>query len=418
MAVNKKKVKALLDEIDGIFDVLPTQMSPRQKEYFKKIFMGPAIKEIEDRIVNSRPPKMMMVGRSGHGKSSTINAIAGKEVTTVSDVKPGQVESIPLYIEFPEFHSTWEFIDTRGYFDPVKPDGARIENAEEQLINDILRYKPDVFMHVINIKEIRTLSNDIETFKRIRSRIKKKNLNIPAMIVLSHCDILGKRKEWPLLEHPNKAAQVMEAMRYLSEDILQIKRVEYLEKDSPIKGFSIDDGTYLGIIPICSLEDDLWNIDTLRRTIGYNLPNDANFDFFQATRDKEMLRHLSTSIIKRYSVIAGGIGSMPLPIADIIILTPLQLLLIAIVALLSGREISKDHFDPVYEFMAAAGVNIGAAFGFRTLAHQMVKLIPVAGIPISGGIASSVTYGIGKSAERYFFMNEIVKPKKLMKNID
>ncbi len=413
MAINKIKIQGLLREIDNLFDLIPTKMSREQKDLIKAMVLGPAIKEIDDIIVNGRPPRMMLVGRSGHGKSSVINAIAGKQVTDVSDVKPGQAGSIPLYIEFPEFGSSWEFIDTRGYFDPVKPEGATHENAEVQLINDILKYKPDVFMHVINVKEIRTLFNDIETFKRIRQKTSTMGKKIPSLIVLSHCDILGKRNEWPIEEYPAKAAQVIEAMEYLCSDVLKVEKHEHIDKNSKLRGFYIEDDTYLGIVPVCSCDDDLWNLDVLKRTIGHYLPKEAMFDFFQGARDVELLKELSSSVVKRFSTIAGGIGAMPIPIADIIILTPLQIMLISFIALLSGREISSDNLNPAYEFLGAVGINIGAAFGLRTLAQQAVKLLPAAGMPLSGAIASSSTYAIGKSAESYFFMGEIIKPNDI-----
>ena len=127
---------------------------------------------------------------------------------------------------------------------------------------------------------------------------------------------------------------------------------------------------------------------------------------------------MSTSIIKRFSTIAGGIGANPIPLSDIIILTPLQLLLIAIIALLSGREVSKDNLKPVYEFLSAMGINVGIAYGAKALARQLVKVIPVGGTVISAGIASQTTYAVGKSAELYFFKGKNVKPEKLKKQID
>ncbi len=91
----------------------------------------------------------------------------------------------------------------------------------------------------------------------------------------------------------------------------------------------------------------------------------------------------------------------------------MQLLMIAIIGGLSCREFNKET---AYEFLAAAGINIGAAFGFRTAAHQLIKLIPIAGWIGSGAIAASGTYAIGKSAEAISFLEKYESQKSTKEN--
>lgn len=47
----------------------------------------------------------------------------------------------------------------------------------------------------------------------------------------------------------------------------------------------------------------------------------------------------------------------------------------------------------------------------RTLAQQLSKLIPIAGMPISAGIAGAATYGLGRAAEAYFLVVKSALPK-------
>ena len=60
----------------------------------------------------------------------------------------------------------------------------------------------------------------------------------------------------------------------------------------------------------------------------------------------------------------------------------------------------------------AIGVVLGAGYALRALARSLLKLIPVGDHVLSGAIAASGTYGIGKSAEAYFFAGEIKKPSE------
>lgn len=131
----------------------------------------------------------------------------------------------------------------------------------------------------------------------------------------------------------------------------------------------------------------------------------------QATGRKEALKRLSRSITRRFAGIAGVIGASPVPVADITILVPLQLLLSAVIGGLSCRAFSRET---AVEFFTASGFQVGAGWGLRLLAQQLVKLFPVVGPGIAGAIAAAGTYGIGRAAEAYFFTKEVVPPEKFV----
>jgi uncharacterized protein (DUF697 family) len=46
------------------------------------------------------------------------------------------------------------------------------------------------------------------------------------------------------------------------------------------------------------------------------------------------------------------------------------------------------------------------------VAQHLIKLIPGAGPVISGGVAGSGTYALGKSAQSYYFSGEVKKPEE------
>ena len=53
------------------------------------------------------------------------------------------------------------------------------------------------------------------------------------------------------------------------------------------------------------------------------------------------------------------------------------------------------------------------AVGLRNLSRQLIKLIPIGGSAISGTLAASSTWGIGKAAEAYFFFGKKLKAEDL-----
>lgn len=409
MAIDKNKTKKLIEDIEELFQTVSKPLPKEARKFIESKVMEPIFDEVSNLIGESRPPVIFLVGRSGHGKSSLLNAIANRKVAEVGDIKPTTAATIPYEIVFEDRYATWSVVDTRGIFETTRPDGALGEDAVKILKEDIVKYKPDIILHVVAASEIRNLSNDLRVFEEVVTKLNKETgMEVPTIIALNKVDTLGNPRDWPPAESPQKTHLIKESLDYMTKDILKSREIKKIDLNDPIRGYKIFGDSYKGVVPVCSLEGDLWNIEALSDLIGSHLPDEALIDFYQAQERKGQLKRLSTSMIKKFSTIAGTIGLAPVPVADILILTPLQLLMISIIGGLSCREFKKET---AYEYLAAAGVNVGAAFGLRTVAHQLMKFIPIAGPAGSGAIAASGTYAIGKSAEAYFFLGEIKKPE-------
>ncbi len=415
MAIDKNATINLVQDIDTLYEEIAGKwLSKDQREMFKRAVLGPALEEVRHMITDSRPPRIYLIGRSGEGKSSLINALVGRHEAMVSDVKRGQTTSERYYVSFPKSYSSWDIYDSRGIFDPDVIVGQAEEESLEFLKRDLIEKKPDIILHVIAARSIRNLSCDIKALKEVSSHLMSHGQVMPkTLVVISQPDLLGDRAVWPPDACVTKAGLILEAMDYLCA-VLKVKSVAPLNLNSRLDGYRVNDEAYAGIIPACLFmdlaknRDDRWNVDTLSDFIGEELPEAAKLDFAQAQKRKELLMKMSASVIKRFASIATGIGGVPVPVPDIVILTPLQLLMVSIIAGLSCRPLSSDTAK---EYLAAAGVNVGAAFALREGARQLVKLIPIKGAVISAGIAGASTYGIGKAAEAYFFLDKRVDPK-------
>jgi uncharacterized protein (DUF697 family) len=118
---------------------------------------------------------------------------------------------------------------------------------------------------------------------------------------------------------------------------------------------------------------------------------------------RDAKREVAESVIRAAAGIAGTIATVPMPVADIAPITSVQVVMVAAIAHLSGREF---NLKTAGEFAVAMGVNIGVGYAIREALRAWAQLIPVAGSVLSAGIATSATYAIGRAATAYFIGEE------------
>jgi uncharacterized protein (DUF697 family) len=101
---------------------------------------------------------------------------------------------------------------------------------------------------------------------------------------------------------------------------------------------------------------------------------------------------LIRSFAKKNAIIAAAVF---IPGVDLPVLTLNQARLVLRIALAHGQEIDKDRAPELL------GV-VGAGFGLRTVARELLDLVPVAGWAVKGAVAYAGTKAIGEAAVRYF----------------
>ncbi len=144
----------------------------------------------------------------------------------------------------------------------------------------------------------------------------------------------------------------------------------------------------------------------LMSILAHELPNEARMEMIRISHDREGQREVAQLLVKSTTAVCTAVGAQPIPLADLPILTSLQLMMISGIMYVSGRERS---LRAATEFAGALGANLGAAMLLREGARAILKFFPGWGNVVCGVVAGSGTYAIGRAATAYFIEGASLK---------
>lgn len=147
-------------------------------------------------------------------------------------------------------------------------------------------------------------------------------------------------------------------------------------------------------------------IDELIARIHQKLPKPGQL-WFVAHQQSQSLKRAE---VKRQIWLSAGSAAtaalIPLPVADIFLITPIQVYLVLKIGAIYGYELSYDRAS---ELVGA----ISGSFALQTVTRQIVKLLPGYGSVISAGVAFAGTVAMGETAILYFEQGTEVSREKL-----
>jgi uncharacterized protein (DUF697 family) len=145
---------------------------------------------------------------------------------------------------------------------------------------------------------------------------------------------------------------------------------------------------------------------TLGTRLAQLAPPTTHLGLARLLADRSLQDQVARRLTRLAAGLAAAVTATPLPVADIVPLTGLQIGLVTAIAYATGRNVDRGA---VRELMLAAGLNIGAAWGLREGARALLKVaLPGTGGAISAGIAFAGTWTLGEAARKFFVHNEPV----------
>lgn len=297
-------------------------------------------------------PHVAIAGFDKAGKASLFTTIYGEQAANVSRRTEESTETA--------CQGTFgvEFTDSPG----VGAAAFSFEKVKELKVFD----RQDLVIHLLNGAE--ALSEEDEHLHELIEQSDVKRLT-----VVNKVDLLNEREKVRYTE------AVAEKFGLLPKDIFFI---------------SVTKGT---------------GIAQLTQRIVEGLPDDKRDAFVaQQQADMGVKEKRIRSIVYSKSLICAATGAIPVPIADILIMTPIQVSMVVNIGFLHGIDMFQVK-ERIPEFIAT----LGAGVGLREAARQVLKLIPGYGQVVSASIAFAGTVALGESANVWFKSNMKVDVSEL-----
>ena len=346
---------------------------------------------LKELLMDARPPKLMILGRRGAGKSSLINAIFGEPMAAVGSVlsETGR----PTWYSYSGPRGDMKILDTRGLGDRTRPEAANFQDALDEIRSGLVDEWPDAILFLCKAKDVDShIAQDVANIEAVRTFIAEKHrYEAPVVAVVTQVDELDPKRVEPPYENETKRRNIETAVRAIQEALAE--RGIALARVVPVSTYAEYDGAR-------RVYDNYWNIEELVDYLVEVLPRSAQVQMARLAQLRVVQQKLARKMTAAASAVAGAIAAAPIPLADILPITALQIGLISGIAYVSGRELSKKA---AWEFLAALGANVGVAFALREGARALAKVVfPGGGSAISAGVAFAGTWGLGEAAIAYF----------------
>lgn len=396
--------------IDKVFESVPSEWIPKSFDADKmkqllteKILGDEELKKLLNSIENKRVPRFMLVGRTGVGKSSLINAICDMYLAEVSDVTVG-TKGISQFEYKRDNETVLEVLDTRGIGESLN---IGEENAENELLNAICDFEPDIILFVLKSKSRDRIDIDVNELKKIaRAYYDKKGIEIPTIAVLNQVDELEPASIKNVSEYTSaKKKNIDDAKAYFSD--IFTKNNFYPQEVIAVSSLMEWSSSHDEISKMTPTEreniklqfDGRYKIDELVELIQNNIPDEAAAGLIMAARMQTVLKRVAKRFVNIFMTISSVVALTPIPVSDIFILIILQMILVLLIAALSGEDVSVNAAK---KFVFGAG-GIGLAgnifkFGAQQLTKFVNLIFPAAGSAVSSAIAAVGTKSIGEAA--------------------
>ena len=366
--MNRSALLHIIERLEGFLAKLPVSI---QKPVTHELT------PLKQLFLQQRPPRFVLTGS---------NDLSVQEI--VSTVFPGVslAQSSDILREL----CRWQLIDVGGHgsIELLDARGA-LDSAMPNIREELSRQPPDVFLHLADAAMLpRDPSRDFANLATLVD-CTAQNIAVPVPKVVgivvhneTRASRLVRNDENHTPMQSKGRTQLHEAFQKdlgIREHLLEIFELSFRAEQNT--------------------QETTPDTQRLMSLLARELPNEARIEMVRIAHDTEEQIEIAQMLIKSTTAICTAIGAQPIPLADLPILTALQLAMVSGIMYISGRERS---LRAATEFVGALGVNVGTGMILREGTRALLKFFPGWGNVVCGVVAGAGTYGIGRAAVVYF----------------
>ena len=212
LAANDPILAAVAEILDRVAPALPAPLRAR---------LAGELQVIKELLMEARPPKLMIVGRRGAGKSSLVNAIVGEPVAAVGSVL-SQTGTLTWY-SCQAGRGELRILDTRGLGESGGRQPPSPRSALEEIEAAVAGEAPDSLLFLCKAKEVDArIAEDVANIVEIRRLVQKRHgYELPVVAVVTQVDELDPKRVEPPYADPVKQRNIATAVTAVEAAVAQ-----------------------------------------------------------------------------------------------------------------------------------------------------------------------------------------------------
>lgn len=368
-AVNTDGFKKLLDRLK--------ETKEHNKDLFESAAFGELYEEISAMMGKEVKPRILMIGKTGVGKSSVLNALFGEQVFNIGVT--------PTTMDFDEH--LWHTakgdiiaIDAPGFSDPSKNANINGVNYDDAILD--FAEKCGAHMALLVIKsDDRALEPECQFLKKWYQR---ENLHtFPIITVINQIDKMDPVEEWDPknINLANPIEDKEKNIRTYMDWVFSLNEFRSLNMSDRIVAFAAPN-------PKSKHPRTPYNVDYLKHKIYELLPVAAKTLFARAAK---MQYEEGERLVNYYATgAAAAVVANPLPGSDFISISAVQVAMTIHLGRLYNMEMTK-------QVAVALLTPVLNSFAGRFLAQTIISWIPGAKNFVGAPLAFGLTKVVGMS---------------------